>query len=152
MKIIVPQEITSKIHNAVMESSPNEIKGALFAERLFDECFQIDDVYISQKCGTHIFSNLVNNVTYKRFEKRYFKKHKYDYLNHNYIGDWHSHPLFECVPSNYDNNEIKDELAKSNALFLIQLIVKDENGKLTGRCYFCNKNSELAECELIIHY
>ena len=54
MKIIVPQEIASKIHNAVMESSPNEIKGALFAERLFDGCFQIDDVYISKKCGTHI--------------------------------------------------------------------------------------------------
>lgn len=150
MRIIVPQEMANKIYDALKNSSPNEIKGALFAERLFDGCFQIDDVYISKKQGTHIFSNLINNATYKKFEKNYFKKHKYDFINHNYIGDWHSHPLFECVPSEYDKKEIEDELSKSNALFLIQLIVKEKNNRLVGRCYYCSKTTELAECELLI--
>ena len=70
MRIIVPQEMANKIYDALKNSSPNEIKGALFAERLFDGCFQIDDVYISKKQRTHIFSNLINNATYKKFEKK----------------------------------------------------------------------------------
>lgn len=150
MKIIVPKEISERIYKQVDKNGVNETKGALFAEQTGNEEFLIEDVYMSKTKGNTVFSNLINNCAYKRFEKKYFKKHSFDYEKHNYIGDWHSHPLYECVPSNFDKKELMEELSKSNAIFLIQVILKIENKQLIGKCYFCNKNSTYKECTLII--
>ena len=151
MKVFVPKEISNKIFLAVKKSGLNEIKGALFAEKKDDNCFQIEDVYIGNEIGTTVFSRLTVNARYKTFKRKYFKKHNKDYINHNYIGDWHSHPLFKCVPSDYDKKELIDELKNSNALFLIQVILKIENERLCGNCFYCNKNDYcIKKCDLIL--
>ncbi len=150
MKIFVPKEITKKIFEAVKKAGKYEIKGALFAKFISSNNYEIEDVYISKEKGTTFFSNLIINYSYKRFEKKYFRFHEYDFVNHNYIGDWHSHPCFECFPSSYDINEAYDELNNSNANFIVQMIVKIENGKLMGNCYLYNRNEEKELCELMI--
>lgn len=150
MKIIVPKSQATKIFEAVRGIEPREIKGALYARFVQTDCYEIEDVYISRSGGTNVFSNLVVNFSYKRFERRYFKRHNFDYENHNYIGDWHSHPLFECSPSNYDSEEVYSELANSNANFLIQLIVKTSGQRLRGNCYLYKRGMPPEKCELII--
>ena len=149
MKIIVQKTVVSKIIDALKRAGLNETKGACFASRISNDCYSIEDVFLSKEKGTTFFSNLKINFSYKRFEKRYFKKHKYDYVNHNYIGDWHSHPSFDCLPSNYDKKEAFEELNNSNANFLIQLIVKLIDNEITGRCFLYLKNSITEECKLV---
>ena len=150
MKIIVPKEIAIKIFEAVKKEGLCEIKGSLYAQFISENQYKIEDVFISKNKGTHFFSNLIINHAYHKFEKQYFKKHNYDYVNHNYIGDWHSHPSFECKPSSYDEKEIKTELLSSNAHFLIQLIVKVIDDELCGNCFCCNRDMVLRKCDLII--
>ena len=152
MKIIVPKEITNKILKAVLKGGTRETKGALFAKYVSFNCYEIEDVYISKVKGTNVFSNLIVNFSYRKFEKQYYKKHDMDYENHNYIGDWHSHPLFACNPSGYDVGEAFDELNNSNANFLIQLIVKACNDKLVGNCFVYKRDGTKQKCELIINY
>lgn len=150
MKIIVPKEIANKILSAIIKEGVRETKGALFAKFVSENCYEIEDVYISKVKGTNVFSNLIVNYSYHKFEKQYHKKHKKDYVNHNYIGDWHSHPLFECNPSSYDISECFDELKNSNANFLIQLIVKVNNEKMIGNCFLYKRDGTNRKCELII--
>ena len=150
MKIIVQKEVRIKIQNKLNKSRSNESKGACFAFRMSNDCYLIEDVFISKEKGTFCFSNLKINFRYKRFEKNYFRKHNFDYLNHNYIGDWHSHPSFECKPSNYDKKEAFEELKKSNANFLIQLILKMDKGQLVGRCFLYQEHIKVKECDLVI--
>lgn len=149
MKIIVQKTVINRMINALKRAGLNETKGACFASKTSDDCYSIEDVFLSKEKGTTVFSNLKINYSYKCFEKRYFKKHKYDYVNHNYIGDWHSHPSFDCLPSNYDKKEAFEELYNSNARFLIQLIVKLIDNEITGRCFLYLKNSIAEECELV---
>ena len=151
MRIIVPKEIANKLFSALKKAEDREIKGACFARFVEDDVYEIEEVYISHKIGSNFFSNLVIDYRYKRFEKAYYKKNNYDFEKHNYIGDWHSHPLFDCIPSNYDINELEEELEKSNANFLVQLIVKISFQKLIGRCFFLSKGSKTQqECILEI--
>lgn len=150
MKIIVPEKMSKIILDHVKKYSPNETKGALFARKIDDETFEIDAVYIEKKVGTFAFVILENNCRYKKFQAVYNKKHHYDYKNHNYIGDWHSHPSFALFPSEYDKSEVVEDLTKSNANFLIQMIVKENKGKLIGNCFFYNKQEIAKKIELEI--
>ena len=150
MKIIIQNDVKTKLYEALTKAGINEIKGACFAYNSSPNVFEIEEVYISPVQGTFAFSNLIINYKYKKFERDYFKRHNYDYEKHNYIGDWHSHPSFDCIPSQYDIKEVLDELSKSNANFLIQLILKIENGKLIGNCYYYNSKEKTIKCELLL--
>lgn len=150
MKIIIKKEIAEKIKKAVKKAGINEIKGACFAAKKDYEIFEIEDIYISPRIGTFSFSNLVVSLKYKLFENKYFRKHNYEYEKHNYIGDWHSHPSFELIPSSYDKEEVIDELKKSNALFLIQIIVKVIDEELKMKCYYYDSNTIACPCEISI--
>lgn len=150
MKIIIPKKITTKIYNQVVKHSPNETKGALFAEKLDNTTFKIDDVYFESKVGNIAFVELINNNKYKKYQKNYHKQNNYDYTNHNYIGDWHSHPMFELFPSNFDQQEVIRDLEKSNAKFLIQIIVKVINNKLIGNAFYYDRYLTAKKIELFI--
>lgn len=150
MKIVIKKEVTSKIYETVQLAGINEIKGSCYAFHKDNDLFEIEETYISQQKGTFSFSNLIINCKYNLFEKRYYKKHRNNFKEHNYIGDWHSHPSFKLKPSNYDIEEVNSELINSNANFLIQIIVKIVNNELIGKCYYYNRNSVFEECILEI--
>jgi proteasome lid subunit RPN8/RPN11 len=148
--LIIPKKIRNDIYEYVNKYSPNETKGALFAEKLDDETYKVEAVYFEKKVGTFAFVTLFNNERYKKFCANYFNKYKNQYEIHNYIGDWHSHPSFSCVPSLYDKNEVIKDLKNSNANFLIQLIVKIEKNCLVGNAFLYNNQVTALKIKLII--
>ena len=150
MKIIIKKEVANKIKEKILDDMPNESKGACFAYHKDEEVFEIIDTYISKYKGTKFFANLIVNRKYKKFEKLFYKSKGHDYKHYNYIGDWHSHPSFECVPSIFDKKEIDDELNHSNAYFLIQIILKVKEGLLLGRCFLYNDVDCGKEIEMVI--
>lgn len=150
MKIIIPKKLTKKIFIQVKKCRLNETKGALFARKISDEMFEVDDVYIEKKVGSFAFVELVNNEKYQVYQNCYHEKSGHDYIHHNYIGDWHSHPSFVLYPSSYDIEEVKKDLKKSNARFLVQVIVKIINDKLTGNAFYYDRNITAKQIELII--
>ena len=150
MTIIIPQEQAEIIQRQLIKCGLNETKGALFAYKIRDDYFQVDGVYIETKVGNIAFVELFNNKRYRDFQYRYHKKHTFDYVNHNYIGDWHSHPSFELFPSSFDQEEVKRDLKKSNARFLIQIIFKLEKDTLKGNAFFYDKYKSAEKINLII--
>jgi len=150
MKIFVPQKITNAIQETIRKTQPKEIKGAFYAKQNNDESFSIDGLFVSEYIGTNFFCKLLIDKRYRDFEKRYFKERNYEYKKYNYIGDWHSHPEFACIPSLYDINEANDDLKKSNANFVVQFIFKLEDGVLIGSAFLFNKKFSSEKINLII--
>lgn len=150
MKILIKDDVKRLLYDSIKKAGDKEIKGACFARYINDEYFEIEDIYISEIKGTKFFSNLIINNKYKKFVNSYFKKHNFDFTKHNYIGDWHSHPSFSCEPSSYDIKEACDEFIKSNANFLIQIILKIKDDRLFGNCFLYNSLVTAEKCELII--
>jgi hypothetical protein len=68
----------------------------------------------------------------------FFQRTDHDYLRFNYLGEWHSHPLFEPMPSAMDDMSmleiVQDKSVGAN--FAVLLIVKLEpNGQLVSTAH-----------------
>ncbi len=150
MEIIIPKEITLRLIKQISKYSPLETKGALFAEDLGNDTFKIDEVYLEPKPGTTTFVKLYINHEYVTFQKNYHKLRNNNFSKYNYIGDWHSHPLFECYPSSYDVSEVEKDMKQSNAIFLVQLILKVFNGKLVGNAFYYSHEKSAKRIKLTI--
>ena len=59
MKIIIQNDVKTKLYEDLMKAGINEIKGACFAYNSSPNVFEIEEVYISPVHGTFAFSNLI---------------------------------------------------------------------------------------------
>lgn len=150
MTIEIPKPISELLKRELEVMNQNETRGSFFAERVNGALFKVNDVYFSKKRGTFSFIKMLIGDEYKKFQKNYHKKYFFEYEKYNYIGDWHSHPSFSCLPSSYDIAEAIDDFKKSNANFIIQIIIKIENDKLVGNAFLYDKYNIASEIELII--
>ncbi len=150
MEIIIPKKISLILIKQISKHSPLETKGALFAEDLGNDTFKIDEVYLEPKPGTTTFVKLYINQEYLSFQKNYHKFRKNNFSKYNYIGDWHSHPLFECLPSSYDVSEVEEDIKKSNAIFLVQIILKVLKGRLVGNAFYYTRETSAKKVKLSI--
>jgi proteasome lid subunit RPN8/RPN11 len=150
LEIIIPKKISLILIKQISKHSPLETKGALFAEDLGNDTFKIDGVYLEPKPGTTTFVKLYINQEYVSFQKNYHKFRKNNFSKYNYIGDWHSHPLFECLPSSYDVSEVEEDIKKSNAIFLVQLILKVLKGRLVGNAFYYTRETSAKKIKLTI--
>jgi proteasome lid subunit RPN8/RPN11 len=150
LEIIIPKKISLILIKQISKHSPLETKGALFAEDLGNDTFKIDEVYLEPKPGTTTFVKLYINQEYLSFQKNYHKFRKNNFSKYNYIGDWHSHPLFECLPSSYDVSEVEEDIKKSNAIFLVQIILKVLKGRLVGNAFYYTRETSAKKVKLSI--
>ncbi len=58
--------------------------------------------------------------------RRFFSRTNHEYSRFNYLGEWHSHPLFEAEPSSTDHRSMHELIVdhKVGAHFLVLIILK----------------------------
>jgi hypothetical protein len=58
--------------------------------------------------------------------RAFFQRAQHDYTRFNYIGEWHSHPSFEPIPSLRDDTSMREIIQdpEVGANFVVLLIVK----------------------------
>jgi integrative and conjugative element protein (TIGR02256 family) len=84
---------------------------------------------------------------------RFFETTKRDYRRFNYIGEWHSHPRFEPVPSNTDHQSMRDIVSDPTvgANFVVLLILRlDAFGGLVGSVHTYTPNGTIEPAGLKI--
>jgi hypothetical protein len=65
----------------------------------------------------------------------FFKRTRREYQRFNYLGEWHSHPMFAVTPSARDHQTMQDivEDPDVGARFAVLLVVRlEEGGNLEG--------------------
>jgi proteasome lid subunit RPN8/RPN11 len=111
---------THHLHRLVAElrrAGAREIGGVLVGEHVGGDDFRLVDLSVQRRGGGHAHFNR-DPVQAARFVNAAIERAGGDATRINYVGEWHSHPLFSASPSTTDVNQM-------------QAIVEDPDGVAT---------------------
>lgn len=132
MQLILPDAVASKIVKALASAKHQEIGGVVVGEHLEDETFRITDVSIQTAYGTRTRFER-DPVYHADFLAKFFERTGEEYTRFNYLGEWHSHPSFEPIPSRDDvttMQSIVDDPAVGVNFAVLLIVRKDPQSKL----------------------
>jgi integrative and conjugative element protein (TIGR02256 family) len=124
ISLLLPNKITTEIEQALIRAGRREIGGILMAEHVGEDKFTVRDLTI---CGGGTFASFIRRIqgVWTKLH-RFFDRTNHDYTRFNYIGEWHSHPSFEPVPSPADHKSMNDIVMDKEigCNFVVLLVVK----------------------------
>lgn len=125
MKIFLAPEIGKRLHRELRRAGSREIGGLLMGENLGDELFRVVDISIQRSGGTHACF-IRNPKDHQAYLQAFFARTGKDYTRFNYLGEWHSHPSFDAVPSRTDMETMQSMVSDQEvgANFLVLVIAK----------------------------
>jgi [CysO sulfur-carrier protein]-S-L-cysteine hydrolase len=100
MKLLLPLPVIKRLKRELRGRS-REIGGVLVGEHIATDTFSIADISFQRRGGTT--AHFVRDPKHHRdFLAEFFARTGNDYQRFNYIGEWHSHPAVEPLPSGPD--------------------------------------------------
>lgn len=121
----VPPEVEVRLTRELERARKREIGGILMAEQLEPGCFRVVDITVQRHGGT--IADFVRSLASAlQALGTFFRRTEQDYKRFNYLGEWHSHPSFEPVPSVRDEASMLELVTDDEvgATFAVLLIVK----------------------------
>ena len=101
MRVTLATDQTTKLIAALKRAGSREIGGQLYGEQLAPSEFLVTDLAIQRRRGS-VTRFIVDLLQAARDAARFFDRTRHRYARFNYIGEWHSHPLFSVRPSRTD--------------------------------------------------
>jgi [CysO sulfur-carrier protein]-S-L-cysteine hydrolase len=151
LTLTVPAEVTSRLEEALTRSGKHEIGGVMMAEHVGANAFVVREVTIHKR-GT--FASFIRRIEDAWSAlTRFFNNTKRDYRRFNYIGEWHSHPSFEPIPSMPDHAAMAEIATDRDvgANFVVLMIVKlDLHGSMIGTAHTYLPNGICAQSNLVL--
>jgi integrative and conjugative element protein (TIGR02256 family) len=125
MQLLLAPRVIKRLQRELRRAGRGEIGGVLMGEHVRDELFRIVDISVQRSGGSQACF-IRRPKDHERQLKRFFARTGSDYTRFNYLGEWHSHPSFEPVPSDTDLRTMQSMVIDPavGANFLILLISK----------------------------
>ncbi|MGG4603782.1 Mov34/MPN/PAD-1 family protein [Paenalcaligenes sp. Me131] len=133
IEIVLNSRCIRKLRRELEAAGPNEIGGVLAAEQVADGRFLVLDLSVQRNGTTSRFNR--DPVQHTEFIQRFHKRMGNRPEQFNYLGEWHSHPLYPATPSLGDFRQMQRLVEDKDqaSTFLALLVVKlDSRGKLRG--------------------
>lgn len=125
MIVQLPPDFIERLAPELAKAGRREIGGVLVGEHLAEATFRVADFSV-QRSGGSVSCFVRQPAKHHRFLKGFFERTGCDFERFNYLGEWHSHPCFEAVPSSTDLSQmqaiVEDET--NAAHFALLLIVR----------------------------
>jgi integrative and conjugative element protein (TIGR02256 family) len=136
LTVIIPIPLTLRLEHALNAAGALECGGVLMGEHVGVNEFVVREVTV-QKAGTvSAFIRGVHAAVHGM--NSFFTRSGHQYQRFNYLGEWHSHPLFLPEPSSTDHDSMRAIVRdkKVGANFIVLLILKlDRNSMLVGSAH-----------------
>ena len=133
LTLVLPPDIQAKLLAALGSAGKREIGGVLMAEHVGPNRFEVMDITVHKRGTIASFVRRIEDALGRL--QVFFSSTGNQYSKFNYIGEWHSHPMFAAEPSRTDDismHQIADD-PKVGANFVVLLIVKlDSSGALVA--------------------
>jgi integrative and conjugative element protein (TIGR02256 family) len=98
MQLLLPPKILKRLQRELRRAGKREIGGLLMGEHVREEVFRVVDISVQRSGGSQAcFSR--DDKAHKTQLQEFFSRTGEDYGRFNYLGEWHSHPSFEPLPS-----------------------------------------------------
>jgi integrative and conjugative element protein (TIGR02256 family) len=151
LTLILPSDIVTRLEQALVKAGSREVGGILMAEHTDENEFLVRDITIHRRGTLASFVRRIEEAMAAL--NRFFARTKREYKRFNYIGEWHSHPLFEPVPSARDHQSmldiISDAVVGANFVVLVVLRISPK-GTLVGTAHSYLPNGTAHRSELTI--
>lgn len=137
MMIILTNEISIQISDALRNAGDREIGGILMAEHVGRNCFRVVEITIQNKGGTsfnfiRMLEAALSSLT------RFFRRNAFNYRRFNYLGEWHSHPNCPLSPSQKDLESMAQIAGDPSvgANFVVLLLTRLAREHIQASCWF----------------
>jgi proteasome lid subunit RPN8/RPN11 len=100
MNLLLPHLIIKRLRRK-LRGRIREMGGIMVGEHVGHDEFRVVDISFQKRGGT--FAHFARDPAHhKAFLADFFARTGNDYKRFNYLGEWHSHPSFEPLPSGQD--------------------------------------------------
>ena len=125
MRLLLPQEILERLQRELRRGGRREIGGLLMGEHVTDNVFRVVDLTVQRSGGT-VSCFVRDPADHQSQLDAFFERHGQEFRRFNYLGEWHSHPLFKPQPSETDVTTMRSIVndAAVGANFLVLMIVR----------------------------
>jgi integrative and conjugative element protein (TIGR02256 family) len=106
MKLLLPQQTIKRLRRK-LRGRLREMGGIMVGEHTGPDEFRVVDISYQKRGGT-IAHFIRDPAHHKAFLAEFYKHTGNAYERFNYIGEWHSHPAFEPLPSGEDFRTMYD--------------------------------------------
>lgn len=136
LNLVLPLEVTNVIQGALRKAGRREVGGILMAEHTALNEFKVQEITVHRRGAIASFIRRIEDAIGRL--RVYFERTGHDYTRFNYLGEWHSHPSFEPLPSLKDDMSmlqiVQDQAVGAN--FVVLLVVKlNSEGQLMGSAH-----------------
>jgi integrative and conjugative element protein (TIGR02256 family) len=122
MQLLLTQPVVKNLRLELRRAGRREIGGLLMGEHVRDEVFRVVSISIQRSGGSQTCF-IRQPQEHEAQLKEFFARTGADYARFNYLGEWHSHPSFEPVPSDTDvrtmQSIVDDPIVGVNFLMLM---------------------------------
>ena len=125
MILRVSRDHQMSLMKALTDAGEREIGGILMGEHVGVDEFSVASLTIQRRGGTiarfiRIVEHAVTALT------RFFGETRNDFTRFNYLGEWHSHPLFPPYPSRQDDTSMMKIVldGRVGANFVVLIVAK----------------------------
>lgn len=101
MQLLLTPAVVKTLRRELRRAGTREIGGLLMGEHVRDEVFRVVSISIQCSGGTQTCF-IRQPQEHEAQLKEFFARTGANYTRFNYLGEWHSHPSFEPVPSDTD--------------------------------------------------
>lgn len=128
MQILLSHQVLRRLQRELRRAGRQEIGGLLMGEHVCDETFRIVDVSVQRSGGSEVCF-IREPKDHQDQLNSFFARTGADYARFNYLGEWHSHPSFQPLPSNTDLRTMQSivENPEVGVNFALLLIVRRSN-------------------------
>ena len=151
MQIHLPEAIAQKLIKALKQAGSKETGGILMGEYLSPEVYRIAELTIQVQRGTLASFLRLPHLVLRPLQK-FFQRTGNQFTHFNYLGEWHSHPLYSIEPSSVDCDSMWEIVSDHSvgANFAVLMVVRlNTIGQLEGSVTIFLPNRRLFSGELV---
>jgi hypothetical protein len=149
LTLILHASASRKIADALEKAGRREVGGILMGEHIGMNEFAVAELTVHKRGALASFVRRIEEAV--DHLSSFFARTEHDYTRFNYIGEWHSHPLFELEPSVRDDVSMMEIVLdpRVGAKFLVLLLVKlDTDGSLLVRGHLYLPDATKERCDV----
>jgi len=149
--IRIPNKIIEQIRPALLRCGNRECGGILMGEHIGQNEFRVANFTVQSNGGTiSRFVRTVTGLITKLAE--FFEKTEHRYKKYNYLGEWHSHPLFALKPSQEDFQTMRNIIDDPNvgANFVVLILVKINSDRVDWKAWSLLPGGMFETAQIII--
>lgn len=135
LRITVPHNIQDSLRSALLNAGNRECGGVLMAEHIGVNHFAVRELTVQKSGGIASFVRSLTNAV--KAIQAFCRTNGNNFTRFNYLGEWHSHPLFSVQPSSRDHATMRELVTdvRIGANFAVLLIFRLNAGTLDGSAH-----------------